>query len=256
MNDENQFNTEGNSPEMNSAEELSKADAMSGVFTAPSETFETIAAFQRKNYWLIPLLISIALGLVSTFLFMQDAELTAKTMDKQKLKMQEKFNENVKQGKMTQEEADKALESINPKGTFFKLIGFGGALIGPIIIFFMLSVVYMILLKIMKAEFEFTNIMNVVGLAFLIAAIGNIISMVISITKGDISNIGPALFMNAETSGEKVYSLLSKIDLFTIWFYTVIAIGISKIAKIDMIKSASMVFGIWLIYVVVASLAF
>ena len=245
-------------PENGSAQEdqLSVSDAITGVITAPGETFETIANTPRKNYWIIPVLISIVLGLISTFMFMQDAELVDKLMDKQKNKMREKFEESIKQGKMTKEDADKAIESMNPKGTFFKIIGFGGAAVGPFIILLLLSVVYLIALKIMKAQFEFTNILNVVGLALLIATVGNLISMVVSIIKGDLSTLGLSLFISESSAGEKMYSLISKIDIFYIWFYVVIAIGLSKIARIKMLKSVIVVFFVWIVYLTVSTLLF
>jgi hypothetical protein len=245
-------------PENGSAQEdqLSVSDAITGVITAPGETFETIANTPRKNYWIIPVLISIVLGLISTFMFMQDAELVDKLMDKQKNKMREKFEESIKQGKMTKEDADKAIESMNPKGTFFKIIGFGGAAVGPFIILLLLSVVYLIALKIMKAQFEFTNILNVVGLALLIATVGNLISMVVSIIKGDLSTLGLSLFVSESSIGEKMYSLISKIDIFYIWFYVVIAIGLSKIARIKMLKSVIVVFFVWIVYLTVSTLLF
>ena len=80
--------------------------------------------------------------------------------------------------------------------------------------------------------------------------------MVISIVKGDVTNVGLGLLVNEESVGPKVYSLLSKIDLFSIWFYIVISFGLSKIAKVDMIKSVSIVFGVLLLYVIVSSLIF
>jgi hypothetical protein len=237
-------------------EELSNADAMAGVFTAPGETFESIAAGPKKNYWIIPILITIAVGLLSTFLFMQDAELVSATMDKQKKKMTEQFEKNIKEGKMTQEDADKAMDSMNPKGMFFKIIGFGGAVIGPFLILFILSILYLILLKIFKAEFEFANVLNVVGLAMIITAVGSILAIVISILKGEMSSVGLGLVLSESAVGEKVHSLLTKLDVFSIWFYAVVAIGLSKIAKVDMIRSASIVFGLFLLYVVATSLIF
>jgi len=256
MNEENTNLEEINSEDPLQNEQLSTADAMSGVITSPAETFETIAVTPKKNYWLLPVLICALIGLATSFLFMQDAELVDKTMEKQKKKMMEKFEQNIKDGKMTQEQVDKAMESMNPKGMFFKIMGFGGAIVGPFIILLLLSVIYLIALKIFKAEFEFTNILNVVGLAMLIAAIGNLISMVVSILKGDFSTIGPGLLFSEAAVGEKTYSLLTKIDVFSIWYYFVIAIGLSKIGKVSFVQSASVVFGVWIVYIFVSSFAF
>jgi len=256
MSEENYTNPEQSLEPQEPFEELSKGDAMAGVFTAPGETFETIAATPKKNYWIIPILITIVVGIISTFLFMQDAELVSSTMEKQKTKMAEQFEKNVKEGKMTQEDADKAMESMNPSGTFFKLIGYGGSVIGPFIILFILSLLYLIMLKIFKAEFEFVNVLNVVGLAMLITAVGSLISIVISVLKGEMSSVGLGLVLSQDTVGEKVHTLLTKLDVFSIWFYVVVAIGLSKIAKVDMIRSSSIVFGLFLLYAIATSLIF
>ncbi|MDQ3021933.1 MAG: YIP1 family protein [Bacteroidota bacterium] len=252
MSEENFPNQE--SPEQ--YEELSKTDAMAGVFSSPGETFETIANSPKKNYWIIPVLISVVVGLISTFLFFQDAELVNKTMDKQKEKMRERFEQNVKEGKMTKEDVDKAMESMDPKGNFAKIIGFSFAAAGPFIILFILSLIYFIILKVMKAEIDYSQILNVVGLSMLIATVGGLLGIVISILKGDMSSVGLGLLLSEATVGEKVYTLLNKLDVFSIWFYIVVAIGLSKVARIDMIRSASIVFGIFIVYAVVTSFIF
>ena len=56
---------------------------------------------------------------------------------------------------------------MNPSGMMFKVFAFGGSVVGPFIILLLLSVFYLIALKIMKGQFDFTNILNVVGLAML-----------------------------------------------------------------------------------------
>jgi len=240
----------------NQNEQLSKIEALAGVITAPSETSETIANTPKKNYWLLPVIIFIVVNLIATFLFMSDKELVNKTMDKQKEMMREQFDKKVKEGKMTQEDANKAMESMNPAGIFFKVIAFGGAVIGPFIMLLLLSVVFLLGLKIMKAQFDFTNVLNVVGLALLIVALGNLISIVISVLRGDMSTVGLGLLFSEEAVGKKAYALLTKLDVFSIWFYVVLAIGLSKIARINMIKSASLAFGVFIVYAVVTSLLF
>lgn len=256
MSEENLTESGNSGEEYTPPEQLSITDAMSGVFASPSETFETIADTPKKNYWLIPVLICAIFGIATSYLFMSDVELTSKVMDKQKKKMQEKFEEKIKEGKMTREESDKTMETMNTKGMFFKIVGFGGAVVGPFVILLMLGVIYMIVLKLMKSNFELINIFNVVALAMLIAAVGNLIAMVISIFKGNFATIGPSLFFNEETMNEKVYTLLSKIDLFTIWFYAIIAIGLSRIARVDSLKIGLFVFSIWVVYIIGTSFIF
>ncbi len=248
MNEENPVTQEVTAPV-----QLSVGEAISGTLTEPSETFETIAATPRRNYWLVPVLITIALSLVSTFLFMGDAELVQSVMDKQKSKLEADFDKNVKEGKMSREEADKALDSINPESSFFKIAGFGGAVVGPFLILFILSVVYMVVLKISRAEFDFGNVLNVVGLSMVVGAIGNVLGMVISILMGRVTGVGLGILFSEESVGTQMFSLLSKIDIFQIWFYLLVAIGLSKIARISIAKSAGIVFGIFIVYALVFS---
>jgi len=257
----NQPDSEANIDTSEQYEPLSKADAMGGVFTSPGETYETIARTQKQNYWLIPVVISILVGVIATFLFMRDAELVNKTMEKQKQKVREKMEENVKAGKMTQEESQRAMEQsekfMNPKGFFFMVIGYVISVVGPFIWLLIWSVVYLIVLKIMKAEFAFYNVLNVVGLAMLIMALGKLVAIVVSILRGDLSGISPALILTEEAVGAKIYAMIMKLDVFDIWHFGVVSIGLSKIASISLGKSASFVFGIWLIvYVLILSLVF
>ena len=237
MNEDNQSNLEGNynSPEGSEPqyqeESLSISEAMSGVISAPGETFETISVTEK--------------------------ELTSKTMEKQKEKMMEQFEQNIKDGKMTQEQAENAMETMNPEGTMFKVIGYGFAAIGPFLILLILSVIYFVILKIMKSEAHITEVMNVVGLSYIIIAIGNLIATVVSIVMGELSSLSLAMLFTEESVGTKVFTMISKVDIFSIWFYTVVAIGITKIGRISMAKSVLFVFGIWIVfYVVIISLFF
>ncbi|MFA5404151.1 MAG: hypothetical protein WC358_04380 [Ignavibacteria bacterium] len=68
-------------------QELSQMDAISGIFTEPGDTFESIAKFPKRNFWLLPVIILVVTSIVSSFLFFSDAELVGKMMDKKCRKM-------------------------------------------------------------------------------------------------------------------------------------------------------------------------
>lgn len=241
-------------------QELSQMDAISGVFTEPGNTFETIMKFPKRNFWLLPVLILVVTSIVSSFLFFSDAELVGKMMDKQKTKMRESMQEKVKQGKMSQEQANDAIEKaekfMDPNGLFFKITGFAGAVVAPFIMLFVLSVIYMLLLKMFKANFEFTNILNVVGLALTISAVGSVIAIVLSIIMGDLTSVGLALFLKPETVGETMHGLIMKLDVFSIWFYILVAIGLVKVANVKPGISYSIVFGLWIVWLMLSTFLF
>ena len=119
---ENEFQQSGSTePKV----QLSITDAISGTFTSPGPTYETIEATPKKNYWLVSMIICVVLALISTFIFLNDTELVDKVMDKQKQKMYETMDERVKSGQMSKEDANVAIEQaekfMDPEGLFFQI---------------------------------------------------------------------------------------------------------------------------------------
>lgn len=241
-------------------QELTQMDAISGVFTEPGKTFEAIAKFPKRNFWLLPVIILVITSVVTSFLFFSDTELVGKMMDKQKQQMRERMQESVKEGKMTQEQAndaiDKAEKFMDPNGLFFKITGIAGSVVSPFLMLFVLSVIYMLLLKMFKANFEFTNILNVVGLSLIISAVGSVIAIVISIITGDLTSVGLSIIFKADAVGDTLHALFLKLDVFSIWFYILVVIGLVKIAKVKPVVSYSIVFGLWIIWLVITTFVF
>ncbi|MFA5404150.1 MAG: hypothetical protein WC358_04375 [Ignavibacteria bacterium] len=170
------------------------------------------------------------------------------------------MQENVKSGKMSQEQANNAMEQaekfMDPNGLFFKITGIAGAVVAPFLMLFVLSVIYMLLLKMFKANFEFTNILNVVGLSLIVSAIGSIIAIVLSIILGELNTVGLTLIFKADTVGEALHDLFMKLDVFSIWFYILVSIGLVRVAKIKPVISYMIVFGLWAIWLVISTFVF
>ncbi|MCI0472632.1 MAG: hypothetical protein L0Y76_03515, partial [Ignavibacteria bacterium] len=110
MDDNNELNITPESPENEQIEPLSKSDAIIGVISGPGETFETLAVTPKKNYWIIPVLISVLIGVITTFFIFKDEQIMTNTMDKEKAKLEKRMEEKVKDGKMTEEQARQNLE--------------------------------------------------------------------------------------------------------------------------------------------------
>lgn len=256
--DENYTEQNENPESQEVQEELSKTEALSGVFLEPGKTFETINKVS-KSYWVIPLLIAIALGLVSTFMFFSDKELTDKVIDKQIQKVREQMEEKVKDGKMTPEQSTEAMEKTEKfmrGGIFFKLIGYVGSVISNVMLLFLLSLVYFVFLKIMKSQFNYLNLLNVIGLALMISGIGGLINVVISIVTGNLSSVSLGLLLSESTIGAELHGFITKFDVFEIWFYVLISIGLVKIGKIKPIASYLVVFAVWILFHVVTVFVF
>jgi len=252
-------NETNNEVQEQTVEQLTSTDAIIGVLSSPGETFETIAATKKKNYWLLSVLISIIISIVVTFVFFRDEQLISGMMDKQKAQLEKSMEEKVKSGKMSPEQSSQAIEQaekfMDPKGVFFQIIGYGGSVVIPFLMLFVLSLVYLLITKILKANVDFGNLMNVVGLPLIIGAIGSIVALVISVVIGKMSSPSLALFLTDEVIGTKLSELLFKIDIFSIWYYVAVAIGLSKITRISAGKAYVTVFGVWILWLIVTTVS-
>jgi hypothetical protein len=253
----NQEPIEQNSSNEESLEQLSISDAITGVITSPGDTFDTMVNTKKKNYWIIPVLLSIVIGVVVTFVFFRDVQLMSGIMDKQKAQLEKRMDDQVKSGKMSPEQSKQAIEQaekfMDPKSTFFQIMGYGGVVVVPFLMLFVLSLIYLLLVKIFKADVDFGNLLNVVGLPMIITIIGSIISLVLSILIGTVSTLSPALILNEGMVGAKMAEFFTKVDLISIWYYFAVAVGLAKVAKISSGKSYGVVFGVWVFWIVITS---
>lgn len=232
--------------------QLSYVDAISGTIISPGETFETIDASPKRNYWLISILICIVLGLIASFLFLNDNELVDNIMDKQKEKLYQTMDENVKSGKMSREEADMAIETaekfMNPESLFFKAVSYGGSLIIPFINMLVYSLVGIIIIKILKGNFTYLNLLNVISLSMIIAAAGDLINIFISVITGDLTSVGLAPLLKSSGIPDSINIALINLNVFKIWSLAVMSIGIAKIGKVKIMPVMIIIFVVYIIY--------
>ncbi|MCC6866645.1 MAG: YIP1 family protein [Ignavibacteria bacterium] len=254
-NNQNQLNeSESNPVELD--ENISLGDAMAGVFSEPGVTFESVKISKKKNYWLIPLLILLVISVISSILVTRDEELSSEIKSQQIEAMRKRFDDAVKEGKMTREQADEQLDKSEKMfgGNTFVIFGVLGSFFGILIIFFLKALIYWGGLKIFKGTAGYIDIMNVLGLAALITAIQMIVDTVLAIFMGKLMiNIGPVLLVSKESLGKDLYSFIASFDLINIWYLIVIGIGIAKVSKLKYSVAMPFVFALWIIWVILTS---
>lgn len=257
MDDNNEINSSQDNQNFEQQEPLSKSDAITGVISGPGDTFETLSETQKKNYWAISVIITVLISVITTFFIFRDEQIMSNTMDKEKVKLEQKMEEKVKAGKMTQEQARQSVEMagkfMDPKGAFTQAIGYGSAVLIPFLTLFILAVVYLLALKILKTEADFTQLLNIIGLAMIVTALGAVVTLILSIFTGEISTLSLALILKSDLVGDTLNGLLLKVDVFTVWFYVIIAIGLNKIFKVSVSGAYITVFGIWIFWLVVTT---
>ncbi len=254
MKENTQDNPESPAQMQAPVENISLSDAMTGVITEPGNTFESVKVSTKRSYWVIPIIIFIVLTLVSTFLVMNDEELYSEIKAKQKEVMTERMEKAVKEGKMTREQMNEAMERTDKMFSKSSPLFYVFTTVGPVMtIFLALFVKGLILwgvLKLFKGMATYMLIICVLGLTSIIDSIQAVIDTVLAIFLGKLNaNIGPALLFSKEAVGTTMMTLLSHFDVFNIWYLIVLGIGLAKISGLKSGQTMPVVFGLWLIWV-------
>lgn len=248
--EENQNNNDLIEQEL--AEELSFSDKLTGVFTEPANTFTELSKFPpRAIDWFVPFLISMVLFVLSNFLMMSNPMIKQQIMEKQMEKTQEMFQEYVDKGQMTQEQVDKQLDSMMDNanmgmGTQMVIMSVS-SIVGGLIILLLIATFYFMIAKfILKGDGTWSGTLVAVGLPSYISALNIIIMVVVAmITETHLTNLSLANLITAE-SGSILEVILKKLDIFSIWYYLVLSIGLAKMFKSDNTqKYIITIFAIW-----------
>src|SRR4030095_4414957 len=253
--DQSQPGSEVNIPEQ-PAENIALGDAIAGIFSEPGETCTAVKQSTKKNYWLIPIIIVIVISIISSFLVLRDEELISEIQATQKQAMKERLDKMVKEGKMTQEQADQQIEQAQKfmGGKMMMIFGLVGSIFGVLIFFFLKGLIYWGGLKIFKGSAGYTDVLDVLGLSGIITAIQLIVDSVLAIVMGKLLvNIGPVLLVNKETIGSNMYTFLANFDLINIWYLVVVGIGLARVSQLKTSKTMPFVFGLWLIWALLTS---
>ena len=241
-------------PEEIQDSELSHTDKIAGIFTEPAKTFETTAKFSPKTIdWILPVLLLALFVSFQQILYHSNPNLAYQLKQKQMEAIEKNLNSAVESGKMTREQANQQRDMIEDRmakmggiGLVFQIIGI---FIVMFIVFFLMSTIYFLLAKFaLKGEGSYNSVMTAYGLSWYISIIGIIVVTVISFLMGKIlMDTSVASFVGADKSNIGGW-LLAKLDIFTIWSFIVLGIGLAKMFKSSSVqKYMAMVFGVWII---------
>ncbi len=236
-------------------QELSHSDKMIGIFSEPSSTFEKISKFPPKTLdWFLPILLLLVFVSISQIVIRTNPDIAYQIKQKQMEAIDKRLDNQVKSGQITQDQANQQRDQIEGNmekmgggiGMVFQTIGI---LIFGFIMFFIMTGIYFLLVKfLLKGDGTYTATMVANGLTAYIGIIGIIIATIISMLMGKLlPDISVASFMGMDKLTIGGW-LLAKLDIFTIWAYIILSIGLAKMFKSSSTqKYYAMVFGVWII---------
>ena len=222
--------------------ELSHSDKLVGVFSEPGNVFSKIAQVPAKTVdWIVPLLVFIVVLSLSTIIMQTNPQIKYSMIEKQTEAIEKNFSEAVNSGRMTQEQADTQMEAIRERmeggGMAMVIPQLVGIVIFTFIVFFVMSGFYFLVAKFgLKGDGGYSSAMVAYGLPFYIASVQVILQVIVAMLMAKmVTDLSVTTFLGLDKS-EFVGFLLSKLDLFSIWFYVVVGIGLAKMFKSDNTK--------------------
>lgn len=228
---------------------------ITNVFASPSELYTEVAANPVKaSSWVFPLLLSIIITLFFiTALYYNDA------LRSQIYEMQaEKMHEAVEQGRMTQEQYDRAVDGMENSGPgMFLLFGGTSAVVMALIVFFGASLILWLFIKIvLKFGGGYKKVLEVWGLASFIGIFGSVITILLMYLFNSMTMTpSPTLFLGEGFDAKnKIHIILASLNIFTIWQMGIVGIGISKLTNKSIGTGLGVIYGLWILWIALSTL--
>ncbi|MBS3946642.1 MAG: YIP1 family protein [Melioribacter sp.] len=249
--------TNQEAPKMSQAEEeeleLSHTDKLVGVFSEPGNTFAKMAKTGPKTTdWIIPILVVIVVAILSNIVMMSNPVIKLSIQEKQMAQFEKQMDEAVAKGQMTEAQKEEQLDTIRERmdqgmGTniIFSVIGI---VLFTFISFFVVSGVFYLFTKFaLKGAGTYKEAMSAYGLPHYVIVIQVIVMVIAALVMNKFfSGLSVGEFMDADKSTITGF-LLNKVDVFSIWFYSLVSIGYAKMFKSeDTGKYFALIFGIWI----------
>ena len=216
------------------------------IFATPGEVFEEVKrSAPAVSNWLAPTLLMGIVGAIAAFIILSQPAMIQQIHEQQ----QKAMDQQVKAGKMTQEQADKALDTVekfsNP--AVMKIFGAIGAMVSSFVgLFGWAFVLWLIGKFLIKAPVQFLKMAEVAGLASVIVILEIIVKMLLVVSfSNPLASPSLAMLMKDPDPHNKLFMVLSWLDVMTIWALAIRALGLAKLTGVRFGRAAWWVFGTW-----------
>jgi len=231
---------------------MSLAARLMNVFAVPGEVFEEVkAASHSAANWLVPVLIASVVGVASVIIVFSQPAIQQQIHEKQVAAMEKKFDKEVQAGRMTKEQSDKALETMERflGPTMMKISGSISFVFYSFVrVFFWGLVLWLAGRWMLKAQFGYLKAVEVAGLAGMIGVLGTIVSLLLRVNFSNPA-ASPSLALTVGEFDEKntLHMLLAMVNLFELWQVGVMGAGLARLARAPFLRATLPVLVIWTI---------
>ncbi len=207
---------------------LGLGDSMMNSFTSPSEAYEKLRGTEPKaTLWLVPLLVTFALAVLFVFMLSSNQTFRTQITDTQTKAMQKR----VDQGKMTQDQFEKAQEGMEKMSSLFLVFGIVGSAVVLAFAYFGGALFLWLGGKmILKSTAGYGKNLEIYGVASWIGVLATVVTILMANALNSMYAT-PSLSIAVYSTFDPLnpmHRFLSSIEFFGIWQWAVIGIGLAK----------------------------
>lgn len=238
-----------------SAPTISFSDIVVNVFASPAEAYEGIRTSpSRGSVWIVPLLLTFVLTIGYTLLMFTNESIKSQIIEQQRERMQEQ----VQEGKISQERADQMLDGMEKGGGMMIAFGIVGAVVMISITLFVGALFLWLIGKLaLKAEAGYGKYLELWGSSMWIGMLGLIVMALLLMAFNSMyASPSAALAVLGNYSPKNsLHRLLSSLNVFSIWQMIVVGIGLSKFSGKPIAVGIGASFALWIAWVLISVFA-
>lgn len=205
-----------------------------GVIISPADTMKCLAEKPRVLFGILLTLITSLVYIIAVF------------------PMYKEFTRNTLEVTYAKKGLSVTAEQMNSFVNITSITGAVGIVVVGVATLFLGTLILWGVVKIFKGEGRYKQYLSVSAYTAVFTALGTIVSLILTYVTGTFNATG---FTNLasilpDMSGSFFYGMAKGLDLFTIWEYIVIAVGVSAVSKLSKKKSAIIVGCIFLAFLI------
>lgn len=235
------------------ARELTTVERYLRLFVAPGSVFEAIRDLPpARSNWLVPVLLFCVTTAVCIQVIVSQpgpAESLRELSEREFLPVVERY---IADGTITREQAESLMLFITPGTTQFFVVQLLSSVITSLITLVVTGfMAWQLGRSVLGRESAYRKVLEIIGLSFIIGVLERIVSAGLVVATGSIfATPGPALFLLHDTDSA-LFSVLSSINLFTLWQLWVISSGLSWFLEREFPKVLVLVMALWVLWTIV-----
>jgi Yip1 domain len=219
---------------------------LTNVFAAPGELFDEVKVARHSvANWVVPAIIAAVVGVAFTLVMFSQPTIQRKIREQQEKAMEKQ----VQAGKMTQQQADQALEMTQKfTGPMMKIFGSIAAVVVSFVRLFWWALVLWLMGRwFFKVQFPYMKAVEVVGLSSMIAVLGGIVALLLMLILGKMfASASLALLVSDFDMTNKKHFLLGAVNLFNFWMVAVMGLGLARVTGQPSGRAMLLFFAYWI----------